>query len=105
MQNVDQYLLDQDPTHLSVVAEQLEHIGGVLVFLNAKVGQEILNKTANYLRKLIESAMTPDQHSFELLANIMMCVDHYLEGLALQKPVGIRPFDVGLNSIQQLQAA
>ena len=61
-----------------------------------------------YLRERAQPSLSQQnlhtQH-FELLANIMMCIDHYLEGLAQQKPVGIRPFDVGLRSVQQLQAA
>lgn len=106
MQDINNYLEDHDVLHLGNVAEQLESISGVMVFLNAPLGQDILKRTAFYFNSRFQvDQAPPTEREFNLLANIMMSMDHYLEGLALQKPIGIRPFDMGLKSIEQLQAA
>jgi hypothetical protein len=106
MRALTTYIEDGDLLHMNNVPAMFDTIAGALLFLNAQAGHDILRQTAKYIEKAFSPENTqPTEQHIALLANVMMSVDHYLEGLEIQKPVGIRPFDIGLDSAAQLQAA
>lgn len=106
MRSLTTYLEDGDLLHMNNVPAMFETIAGALLFLNAPAGHDMLTKTARYIEKAFSPEHAkPNDQQIALLANVMMSIDHYLEGLEIQKPVGIHPFDIGSQSVAQLQAA
>ena len=74
--------------------------------MNATAGGDMLKQAAQYVERAFAPDQTtpPDSHHINLLANVMVSVDHYLDSLEQQKPLGIRPFEIGLKSVQELAA-
>lgn len=106
MRALTTYLEDGDLLHMNNVPAMFESIAGALIFLNAPSGRDIMHKASAFIEKAFApDTPAPTEKQIALLANVMMSIDHYLEGLELQKPVGIRPFDIGSASAAQLQAA
>lgn len=100
------YLESGDVLNMSNVPAMFESIAGAMLFINAPLGHEILHNTAEYVAKAFAPEQpAPSEQQIALLANAIMSVDHYLESLQQNKPISIHPFDVGLSSARQLQAA
>ena len=106
MRSLSSYLETSDVLHMNNVPAMFESVGGALIFLDANIGHDLLKQAARY----VEYAFAPDSKApaasdINLLANIIVTIDHYLESIQLQRPSGIRPFDVGIQSANALKVA
>lgn len=106
MHSLTGYMESKDVLHMTNIPAMFDCISGALLFLDAPVGRDILKTAADYVtRAFAPEQPEPTQNAINLLANIMVSVDHYLEGLQLVKPISLKPFAVGLKSADQLKAA
>ncbi|RYY78734.1 MAG: hypothetical protein EOO69_09600 [Moraxellaceae bacterium] len=106
MRALTSYLETKDLLHMNNVPAMFETIAGALAFMDATAGRDMLKQAAQYVERAFAPDQTtpPDSHHINLLANVMVSVEHYLESLEQQKPLGIRPFEIGLKSVQELAA-
>ncbi len=106
MSALSAYLESGDVLNMNNVPAMFESIAGAMLFINAPLGHEILHSAAEYVAKAFApEQQAPTEQQIALLANAIVSVDHYLESLQQNKPISIHPFDVGLDSAKQLQAA
>ncbi|XID75475.1 hypothetical protein ACF3NA_02735 [Alkanindiges sp. WGS2144] len=106
MHSLTAYIDSKDLLHMNNVPAMFNCIAGALIFLDARNGHDMLKTTAQFIeRAFAPDQPAPSQQNIDRLANVMITVDHYLEGLQLEKPLGVHPFTVGLQSAQQLEAA
>lgn len=75
---------DWDNTQLIGVPEQLDQVCLGLHFLNAERAAVVLRTCAGFVRDRLQSAGTPpsDPQALEVLADAIICIDYYLDGLA-----------------------
>lgn len=100
------YLETGDLLHMTNAPAMFDSVSGALLFLEAGEARVMLKKAARFVEQnFIPEKNPPTKHDIDLLANIMITVDYYLESLELQKPLGIHPFQVGTRSADQLKAA
>ena len=106
MHSLSSYLETKDLLHMSNIPAMFEGIGGALLFLDAPIGHDILKTAAEYVtRAFVADKPQPSMHAINLLANVMVSIDHHLEGLEQVKPISVHPFAVGVSSANQLKAA
>lgn len=106
MRALTSYLESKDLLHMHNVPAMLETIAGALAFMNATAGRDMLKQAARYVARAFapDQPAPPDSHHINLLANVLVSVEYYLDSLEQQKPLGIRPFAIGLKSVQELAA-
>lgn len=92
-----------DMLHMENVPVMLESLTGALSFLQVERGSQLMRRAVRFLRDHFGADKpAPDVTVIESLADVLVAVQHYLEGIRDQKPVGQAPFVYGERSLQKL---
>lgn len=106
---ISHYLADpaKELLHLANLPDIMGNISGACLFLNLTEAYQLLKRTATYTTHLLENIGTGSIAEAQLakLADIMMCVDYYLESLEVHKPAGSQAMKMGQKSLQSLMVA
>ncbi|MBI2381156.1 MAG: hypothetical protein HYV16_10420 [Gammaproteobacteria bacterium] len=75
---------DWNTEHLAEVPAKLDTLCQGLQFLNAERAAVVLHTCAEFIRDRLLASATPPSHSqaLEVLADAIICIDYYLDGLA-----------------------
>lgn len=94
-----------DMLNMDNVPVMLETLAGALSFLQIERGSQLMQKTIDFVHTHFGPGKpAPQLAVINALADALMAVEHYLDGLAQQKPVGEMPFHYGERSLSRLAA-
>ncbi len=91
-----------DGLHLANVPATLQSTSGGLSFLMAERGAGVLRSCAAFIDRLVNAKAMPPMSVIETFADAIACVDYFLEGLEVNKPVSDNVFDIGEESVAEL---
>ncbi|HNA20985.1 MAG TPA: hypothetical protein PLN40_06175 [Agitococcus sp.] len=92
----------EDPMHLSNIPTTLQSVSGGLEFLLIPRGAAILRAAANFVDAWALSKKMPAMSIIENFADVIACVDYYLESLQENKPVSEEVFTIGEDAMAEL---
>lgn len=100
------YLDSKDLLNMQNVPTMLSSVGGALEFLSLPRGRQLLETAAYDIERLFApDGPEPGREVLDAVADVITCIDYYLEGIILQKPTGSLPLSLGERSVAVLQAA
>ena len=96
----------KDLLNMQNVPTMLSSAGGALEFLSLSRGHELLAGAAVDIERLFApDGPDPSREVLDAVADVITCIDYYLEGITLQKPTGSLPLLLGERSAAVLEAA
>lgn len=100
------YMESKDLLNMQNVPTMLSSAGGALEFLSLSRGHELLAGAAVDIERLFApDGPDPSREVLDAVADVITCIDYYLEGITLQKPTGSLPLLLGERSAAVLEAA
>lgn len=106
-QAINDYLSEPERDMLNIqnIPEMLRQVAGAVRFLQLPTPASMLSQLANYIQQRIESGHRIDDSTLTYIADVIMAVDHHLDGFEHNRPVSKQALDVGQQSLSQLLAA
>ena len=106
-QAINDYLAEpeRDTLNIQNIPEMLRQVSGAVRFLQLPTPASMLSQLANYIQQRIESGNRIDDSTLAYIADVIMAVDHHLDGFEHNRPVSKQALDVGQQSLSQLLAA
>lgn len=106
-QAINDYLSEPERDMLNIqnIPEMLRQVAGAVRFLQLPTPASMLSQLANYIQQRIESGHRIDDSTLAYIADVIMAVDHHLDGFEHNRPVSKQALDVGQQSLSQLLAA
>ena len=106
-QIIDDYLAtpEDNPLILQNIPEMLYRVAGALRFLQLSVSSTMLNQLAKFLEQRFASNLPFNEDILANIADVMMCIDYYLENSQHNRPISKESLNVGQYSLSQLLAA
>ena len=106
-QGINDYLAEpeRDVLNIQNIPEMLRQVSGAVRFLQLPTPASMLSQLASYLQQRISGGTRIDDGTLAYIADVMMAVDHHLDGLENNRPVSKQALDVGQQSLSQLLAA
>ena len=106
-QAINDYLAEPERDILNIqnTPEMLRQVSGAVRFLQLPTPASMLSQLANYLQQRINSGNRIDDGTLSYIADVIMAVDHHLDGFENNRPVSKQALDVGQHSLSQLLAA
>lgn len=106
-QAINDYLAEPERDILNIqnIPEMLRQVSGAVRFLQLPTPASMLSQLANYIHQRIESGSRIDDSTLAYIADVIMAVDHHLDGFENNRPVSKQALDVGQQSLSQLLAA
>lgn len=106
-QAINDYIAEPERDILNIqnIPEMLRQVSGAVRFLQLPTPASMLSQLANYLQQRINSGSRIDDGTLAYIADVMMAVDHHLDGFENNRPVSKQALDVGQHSLSQLLAA
>lgn len=106
-QAINDYLAEPERDILNIqnIPEMLRQVSGAVRFLQLPTPASMLSQLANYIQQRIESGSRIDDSTLAYIADVIMAVDHHLDGFENNRPVSKQALDVGQQSLSQLLAA
>lgn len=92
----------EDPMHLSNVPTTLQSVSGGLEFLLIPRGAAVLRASVGFVEAWSLSKKMPAMSIIESFADVIACVDYYLESLQENKPVSEEVFAIGEDALAEL---
>ena len=105
---INDYLADDqhDVMNLINVPEMMQNIAGACTFLNLTSSSQLLKRASAHLSELVNNHPEAiDVQTLANLADVIMAVDHYLEGRELNKPPSRYAYQIAQKSLHELIAA
>ena len=106
-QAINDYLAEPERDILNIqnIPEMLRQVAGAVRFLQLPTPASMLSQLSNYMHQRIESGGRIDDSTLAYIADVIMAVDHHLDGFEHNRPVSKQALDVGQQSLSQLLAA
>ena len=106
-QAINDYLAEpeRDVLNIQNIPEMMRQVAGAVRFLQLPTPASMLSQLASYLQQRINSGTRIDDDTLAYIADVMMAVDHHLDGFENHRPVSKQALDVGQHSLSQLLAA
>lgn len=106
-QAINDYLAEPERDMLNIqnIPEMMRQVGGAVRFLQLPTPASMLSQLANYIEQRIESGRRIEDSTLACIADVIMAVDHHLDGFEHNRPVSKQALDVGQQSLSQLLAA
>ena len=106
-QAINDYLSEPERDILNIqnIPEMLRQVGGAVRFLQLPTPASMLSQLAGYLQQRINIGSRIDDDTLAYIADVIMAVDHHLDGFENNRPVSKQALDVGQHSLSQLLAA
>ncbi|SLJ84211.1 hypothetical protein DABAL43B_1013 [Psychrobacter sp. DAB_AL43B] len=106
-QAINDYLAEpeRDVLNIQNIPEMMRQVAGAVRFLQLPTPASMLSQLASYLQHRINSGTRIDDDTLAYIADVMMAVDHHLDGFENHRPVSKQALDVGQHSLSQLLAA
>lgn len=106
-QAINDYLAEPERDMLNIqnIPEMLRQVAGAVRFLQLPTPASMLSQLSNYMHQRIESGGRIDDSTLAYIADVIMAVDHHLDGFEHNRPVSKQALDVGQQSLSQLLAA
>ena len=106
-QGINDYLAEpeRDVLNIQNIPEMLRQVSGAVRFLQLPTPASMLSQLASYLQHRINGGARIDDGTLAYIADVMMAVDHHLDGFENNRPVSKQALDVGQQSLSQLLAA
>ena len=106
-QAINDYLAEpeRDVLNIQNIPEMMRQVAGAVRFLQLPTPASMLSQLASYLQQRINSGTRIDDDTLAHIADVMMAVDHHLDGFENHRPVSKQALDVGQHSLSQLLAA
>lgn len=92
----------EDPMHLSNIPTTLQASSGGLEFLGVPRGAVILRTTVAFVETWATSKKMPAMTIIENFADVIACVDYFLESLEVNKPISENVFDIAEDALAEL---
>ncbi|MGO2019002.1 hypothetical protein [Psychrobacter sp.] len=106
-QAINDYLAEPERDILNIqnIPEMMRQVSGAVRFLQLPTPASMLSQLANYLEQRIEDEQSIEEDTLACIADVMMAVDHHLDGFENNRPVSKQALDVGQQSLSHLLAA
>lgn len=106
-QAINDYLAEPERDMLNIqnIPEMMRQVAGAVRFLRLPTSASMLSQLANYIEQRIESGRRIEDGTLACIADVIMAVDHHLDGFEHNRPVSKQALDVGQQSLSQLLAA
>jgi hypothetical protein len=92
----------EDPMHLSNVPTTLQSASGGLEFLGVPRGAMVLRTAVSFVEVWAVSKKMPAMSIIENFADVIACVDYFLESLEINKPVSESVFEIAEAALAEL---
>ncbi|WP_227430705.1 hypothetical protein [Psychrobacter sp. I-STPA6b] len=106
-QAINEYIADdrKDILNLQNTPQMIRQVAGAVLFLGLKDGANMLTRLANYMDShVVNDSNVVSSESLSYIADVMMAIDHHLEGLEHTHPVGTQAMTIGHRSLNKLMA-
>ncbi|WP_201586417.1 hypothetical protein [Psychrobacter sp. HII-4] len=106
-QAINDYLAEPERDMLNIqnIPEMMRQVAGAVRFLQLPTPASMLSQLANYIEQRIESGRRIEDGTLACIADVIMAVDHHLDGFEHNRPVSKQALNVGQQSLSQLLAA
>ncbi|MGP5075748.1 hypothetical protein ACTXGZ_09655 [Psychrobacter celer] len=106
-QAINDYLAEPERDMLNIqnIPEMMRQVAGAVRFLQLPTSASMLSQLANYIEQRIESGRRIEEGTLACIADVIMAVDHHLDGFEHNRPVSKQALGVGQQSLSQLLAA
>lgn len=106
-QAINDYLAEpeRDVLNIQNIPEMMRQVAGALRFLQLPTPASMLGQLASYISRRVESEKRIEDDTLAYIADVIMAVDHHLDGFENNHPVNKQALDVGQHSLSQLLAA
>ena len=106
-QAINDYLAEPERDMLNIqnIPGMMRQVAGALRFLHLPTPASMLGQLAIYIEKRIESGRRIEDDTLAYIADVIMAVDHHLDGFENHRPVSKQALDVGQQSLSHLLAA
>lgn len=106
-QAINDYLAEAERDMLNIknIPEMMRQVAGAVRFLQLPTPASMLSQLANYLEQRIEDGRRIEDNTLAHIADVIMAIDHHLDGFEHNRPVSKQALDVGQQSLSQLLAA
>lgn len=106
-QAINDYLSEPERDMLNIqnIPEMLRQVAGAVRFLQLPTPASMLSQLAKNIEQRIESGRRIEDSTLACIADVIMAVDHHLDGFEHNRPVSKQALDVGQQSLSHLLAA
>ena len=106
-QAINDYLAEPERDMLNIqnIPSMMRQVAGAVRFLQLPTPASMLSQLANYIEQRIEGGQRIEDHTLACIADVMMAVDHHLDGFEHNRPVSKQALDVGQQSLSHLLTA
>jgi len=106
-QAINDYLAEPERDMLNIqnVPGMMRQVAGAVRFLQLPTPASMLSQLANYIEQRIESERRIEDSTLACIADVIMAVDHHLDGFENNRPVSKQALDIGQQSLSHLLAA
>ena len=106
-QAINDYLAEPERDMLNIqnIPGMMRQVAGAVRFLQLPTPSSMLSQLANYIEKRIEGGRRIEDSTLACIADVIMAVDHHLDGFENNRPVSKQALDVGQQSLSHLLAA
>ena len=92
----------EDPMHLSNIPTTLQSTSGGLEFLLVPRGAVILRTVVPFVEVWANSKKMPAMSIIETFADVIACIDYFLESLEVNKPISENVFEIAEDALAEL---
>lgn len=106
-QAINDYLAEPERDMLNIqnVPGMMRQVAGAVRFLQLPTPASMLSQLATYIEQRIESERRIEDSTLACIADVIMAVDHHLDGFENNRPVSKQALDIGQQSLSHLLAA
>lgn len=106
-QAITDYLAEPERDMLNIqnIPGMMRQVAGAVRFLQLPTPASMLSQLANYIEQRIEGGRRIEDDTLACIADVIMAVDHHLDGFENNRPVSKQALDVGQQSLSHLLAA
>ena len=106
-QAINDYLAEPERDMLNIqnIPSMMRQVAGAVRFLQLPTPASMLSQLANYIEQRIEGGRRIEDNTLACIADVMMAVDHHLDGFEHNRPVSKQALDVGQQSLSHLLTA
>ncbi|MDN3452894.1 MULTISPECIES: hypothetical protein [unclassified Psychrobacter] len=106
-QAITDYLAEPERDMLNIqnIPGMMRQVAGAVRFLQLPTPASMLSQLSNYIEQRIEGKQRIEDNTLACIADVIMAVDHHLDGFENNRPVSKQALDVGQQSLSHLLAA
>lgn len=106
-QAINDYLADEtrDLLNIQNIPEMMRQVAGAIRFLQLPTAARMLSQLATHLQQHLDNSPAIDDQSLAHIADVIVSVDHRLDGFEYNRPVSTQSIDIGQHSLSQLLSA